>query len=88
MVGAQYKVGAQPINLHKVTRSGAQIKENNNALEEIDCQAPFDCKCKFEESRVSHKKWVSSSQEYILEGPTNLKNHPLIVTTKLKKVYK
>ena len=42
----------------------------------------------FKESHISHKKWVPSSQEYILEGPTNLKNHPLIVTTKLKKVYK
>ena len=94
MIGAQYIVRAQPISLHKVTRSGAQyqvraqIEENSNALGKIVYQAPFGDGCKFQESCVSHKRWVPPGQEYILEGPTNMENHPLIMTILLREVYK
>ena len=66
----------------------ARTDKNDQALREITCEAPFNVKCKFQESHVSHEQWVPSGQEYISEGPTNMENHPPIMTTPLREVYK
>ena len=70
------------------TRSGPISDGNGNALREIICQATFGDKCKFQVSHISHEKWVPSSQEYIPQRSTNMKIHPLIMTTPLREVYK
>ena len=80
---------SQPISVWGTnTRWGPISDGNGNALREIAYRAPFGDKYKFQESRICHEKWLPSSQEYIPQRSTNMKIHPLIMTTPLREVYK
>ena len=81
-VEVQYKVEVQPISPHKVTKLGVQcqvrtwIEENDNALGGFTCQAPFGDGCKFQESRVSYKKWVPLVRNMSQRDPPTQKTTP------------